>query len=737
MNLKSRIILLLMVAFFFTASQGQKQKYETFRDALFAGGQLSGERGPANMTWIEGGAKYSFTKNNQGVQEIWTHTMKNGKEEVVFSANDLKIPGTDQPFQYVSFQWTQDFKYLFFQTNFRPIWRYSGNSDYFSWSVEEQKLTQIVSSAFSAEISPDGTQVGYGKDGELFVFDLASRESTQLTNDAAPHKYNGRFGWAQEEEFGLVQGWIWSPESKYMAYWQSDESQVPIYKLTDFSGQHPEYMEVPYPKVGDPTPIVKIGILNTDDKSQKWLNINLDGGYIPRMYWTNDADKLAVVWMNREQNHLKIFMIDVSSGEQKVVLEEKSKTWIDVSDFFGGRLHHFYFPDELKSFFFVSESDGFAHIYQYDYAGNLLNQVTKGDYEVIGIDAIDLKKKKIYYTSTEASSTERHLYVAGYDGSGKAQLTSEAGQHAVSVSPDGKYYLDSYSNTTTPRQVEMWTTKGKMIQKMVDNQSVLDFIEKTAYASKELFKFTTSDGQELDGYIIKPIDFDPGKTYPLVLSVYGGPGSQGVYNSWEANPFSQFLAHQGYVVANVNNRGNGGYGDAFEKCVYEQLGKYESQDFVETAEYLATTHSWVDGARMAIYGHSYGGYTSAFTMLTHPSVFKAAIVAAPVTDHLFYDCILTERSMGLKENNAEGYKQSSVITHAGNLEGKLLLAHSLMDENVHPQNTFQLVQAFNMAGKDFDLKIYPPGAHGIATDLTTYMLLNGQYFKFLESNLKK
>ncbi|MBT5425098.1 MAG: S9 family peptidase [Bacteroidetes bacterium] len=732
-----RVLLVLCISIFFVYNaQGQKQKYESFRDALFASGQIGGQGGPSNMTWIEGGAKYSFTKNNQGAQEIWTHTMKSGDEELVFSTKDLSVPGSDQAFRYVSFQWTEDFKYLFFQTNFRPIWRYSGNSDYFYWSVEDKTLKQIVGSAFSAEISPDGTKVGYGKDGELFVFDFATGKNTKLTNDAATNKYNGRFGWAQEEEFGLVQGWIWSPESKYMAYWQSDETHVPIYKLTDFAGMHPEYMEVPYPKVGDPTPIVKIGILNTQDDSQKWLNIDLHDGYIPRMYWTNDADKLAVVWMNREQNHLKLYMIDVLRGTKTVVLEEKSKSWIDVSDFFGGRLHHFYFPDELKSFFLVSESDGYAHIYHYDYDGNLLNQVTKGDFEVIGIDALDLKKKKIYFTSTEGSSTERHLYVAKFDGSSKKRLTPEPGQHSVSVSPDGKYYLDSYSNVSTPRQVEMWTTKGKMIEKMVDNQSVLEFIEKTAYAAKELFSFTASDGQKLDGYYIKPIDFDPGKSYPMVLSVYGGPGSQGVYNSWEGNPFSQYLAHQGYVVANVNNRGNGGYGDAFEKIVYEQLGKYESQDFVETAQYLASTFSWIDGERLAIYGHSYGGYTSAFTMLTHPGVFKAAIVAAPVTDHLLYDCILTERSMGLIENNAEGYKQSSVITHAGNLEGELLLAHSLMDENVHPQNTFQLVNAFNMAGKDFVLKIYPPGAHGIATDLTTYMLLNGQYFKFLERVLK-
>lgn len=736
MKNKPVFLTLLWVVLIFSGLQAQKQKFNTFREALMAAGQLSGQSGPANLTWIEGGAKYSFTKTDQGNQEIWTHDMKTGAENLVFSTKDLTFPGTDRPFRYVSFTWTRDFKYLFFQTNFNPIWRYSGNSDYYSWNVDQQKLELVVSGAFSAEISPDGSKVGYGKDGELYVFEFAGAKTTQLTRDAAPHKYNGRFGWAQEEEFGLVQGWIWSPDSHYMTYWQSDETQVPIYQLTDFAGQHPEYMEVPYPKVGDPLPVVKVGVLNTINATQKWLNIDLAGGYIPRMYWTNQENILMVVWMNREQDELKLIRYNVATDEQQVILEERSKTWIDVSDFFAGRLHHFYFPEETSSFFFVSEANGFAHIYHYDYQGHLINQVTNGDFEVIGIDAFDFKKKRIFYTSTEEHPTERHLYSIGFNGEKKTKHTGTPGRHDVSVSPDGQYYLDTWSNVSTPRQVEMWNTKGKMLKKLVDNQAVGAYLEQTAYSPRELFSFVTPDGQKLDGYLVKPVDFDPAKSYPLVMSVYGGPGSQGVYNSWESSPFTQFLVHNGYVVANVNNRANGGYGDAFEKCVHENLGHFESYDFSETAKYLAATYDWVDGSRMAIYGHSYGGYTSSYTMLTHPGVFKAAIVAAPVTDHLLYDAILTERFMGLKEKNLAGYEKSSSVTHAGNLDGALLLAHSLMDENVHPQNTFQLVQALNMAGKDFDLKIYPPGAHGIATDMTTYMLLNSQYFNFLEEHLK-
>jgi len=274
-----------------------------------------------------------------------------------------------------------------------------------------------------------------------------------------------------------------------------------------------------------------------------------------------------------------------------------------------------------------------------------------------------------------------------------------------------------------------------MLTKIADNKNVGRFIENHVYAPRELFSFTATDGQELDGYMIKPVNFDENKAYPMVLSIYGGPGSQGVYNAFESNPFHQYLAQHGYLIVNINNRGNGGYGAGFEKIVHEQLGTWESYDFVETAKYFASK-PWVDEKKMAIQGHSYGGYMSSYTMLAHPGVFEVAIVAAPVTDQRLYDCILTESYMGLLEENNDGYEKSSVLTYAKNLEGHMLLVHSLMDDNVHPQNTFQLVQALTAAGKDFDLKIYPPGNHGIAYDLTSYLLLQQQYFDYLEEHLK-
>lgn len=715
--------------------QAQKKEYENLSDAIFSAGNLRGGSGPSNVVWIKDGSQYSFTKNNNGTQEIWVHDIQTGDENMVFTTEDKTFQeGT--AFRYRSVQWAGDYKYLLFQTKFNPVWRYSGNADYYYYSIDENKLERIVEQAFTAEVSPDGTRMGYGKDGDLYMYTFADRSTKRFTSDAEKHFYNGRWGWAYEEEFGLVQAWKWSPDSKYIAFWQSDERHVPIYKLTDFSGIHPEYMEVPYPKVGDPAPYVKLGIIDTDSGEKSWIEFDLQGGYIPRIYWTSEKDKLAVVYMNRKQSFLELSFVDVKTNLRKVVYTEESKSWIDIFDFFAGELDHFYFPDDLDKFFFVSERDGWAHIYMIGYDGESIEQVTKGEFEVIGIKAIDTSRKLLYYVSTENSPLELNLYSIKFNGKGKKKLTDEAGNHTVNVSPDGRYYFDRYSSVNSANIAKFKSTDGKTNKVVMDNTRTNDFLNEHEYAPSELFSFINSDGNKIDGSIIKPLHFNPEKSYPLLLDIYGGPGSQEVYNSFETNAWHQWLAQIGFVIVGVNNRGNGGYGSEFEKIVYGQLGKYEAKDFVEAVQYLAK-NPWIDSNRMAIRGHSYGGFMSGYTMVNHPGVFKASIVTAPNADHRLYDCILTERLMGLLEENEEGYINSAIATHADKLDGKMLLVHSLMDENVHPQHTFQLVRAFIDAGKDVELRIYPPADHSVAYDLNSYILLMNQYTDFLIKNLKQ
>ncbi len=724
------ILLLLNLGIF-----AQKKEYSSLSNALMSGMSLRGDPGPTGVNWIEDGNRYSFTKRDGQNKQIWIYEPETGKEEMIFSSGDHTFPESEEAFSYSSYQWAGSYKYLLFQCKFNRIWRNSGNADYYYYSLEDGSMMPIVRGAFTAEVSPDGKMVGYGKDGDLFTFDLATGEHTRLTEDGADKYYNGRFGWANEEEFGLVQAWEWSKDSKFIAFWQSDEREVPIYKLTDFAGQHPQYMEIPYPKVGDPIPIERLGVLDVKSGKKSWLDLDPEGGYMPRIYWTSRDNILAVVWLNRAQNHLKLFMFDVLTGEKSMIMEEKNETWIDIFDFFAGEMHLFNFPPEMDSFFWISDRDGYSHIYQYDYEGNILNQSTSGDYDVVSIKGIDPGKRLLYYLSCEVSPLERNLYSTKFNGKGKKRITSNPGNHRINMSPGGSYFIDSYSDITTPSCIDLKNGKGEVIAALAGHERASAHLEAYKYAGKELFSYTGTDGQIIDGYLIRPMDFDPEKSYPLILDVYGGPGAQGVYNTFESSGWHQYLAQMGYVVANINNRGSGGYGSKFEKSVHLRLGELETADFAEAALHLAE-NSWIDRERIAITGHSYGGFSSGMSLLTHPDVFKAGIVASATANHLNYDNIYTERYMGLKEVNAAGYKQSALITHAGNLQGEMMLVHGLMDDNVHPQNAFQLVKALIDHEKSIELKIFPPGTHGVAYDMKSRIFLYKEYLNFFEKHLK-
>ncbi|NGP75727.1 S9 family peptidase [Balneolaceae bacterium YR4-1] len=731
------ILLSFMLVLPQTSNAQQNAQYSSVKEALQSSTKLRGSSGPRNVNWIDDGDRYSYMQYNSDTESTEIRAFNPATEEdvLIFNNKNYTFPDSQQSFDYRSFQWSKDSKYIVFQSNFRPVYRRSGISDYYLYSIDDDNLQLLVEDARTAELSPDGTKIGYEREGDLYVHDLNTDTEKQLTDSGSDNFYNGRFGWVYEEEFGLAQAWEWAPDSKSIAYWQTDETRVNIFQMTNYSGQHPEYVQIPYPKVGDENPKVKIGVVQIDSGDKQWMDLDIGDGYVPRIYWTSVANQLAVVHLNRPQNHLKLTFHNTKSGEGRLVMEEQSETWIDVFDFFAGINHLFFFPKQSKEFFWISDRDGFSHIYRYNYSGKLKNQVTKGDWEVTYVHTVDYGQNKIFFNSTEVSPLQRHLYSVDFNGENKKKLTTTEGTHNITMGPNGRYYLDSYSNINTPTQVELKSTEGDLLKRLEDNASVKEYLQEHVYAPKELFSFTTSDGQKLDGSVIKPVNFDPEKQYPLIMAIYGGPGAQGVYNTFETWGWAQYLAQEGYVIVNVNNRGSGGYGSEFEKVVYRQLGKWEAHDFVETAKYMAQK-PWVDGENMAIRGHSYGGYMSSYTMFTHPDAFKLGIVGAPVTDWKLYDSIYTERYMGLLENNAEGYKQSAPITHADQLKGKLFVAHSAYDENVHVQNTMQLMTALAENGIDADLRIYPPGAHGVSFNSASYYLLYETYTEYLNRYLK-
>ncbi|HXI21790.1 MAG TPA: DPP IV N-terminal domain-containing protein, partial [Gemmatimonadales bacterium] len=526
-----------------------------------------------------GGRRFSYTQRGDSGDEIRAVDPATGADSLLFTANGLQFPDTNEAFSYQSFQWSRDSKFLVFQTRFKRIYRRSGTADYFVYSLAGRKLQLAARGARTAELSPDGTTLGYERGGDLYTYTLAQKKEKRLTLGATDLVHNGRFDWVYEEEFGKAQAWNWSPDSRYIAYWQVDESPEPVVQFSDYQGWHPDWERIRIPSVGDSNARVRIGVVNVTTGRRVWLDPREQGEYyVPRLYWTSRPDTLAMLTLNRPQSVLKLWFFDARNGGRRLVHTWQSDTWIDVYDFYSNVLDMMTFPEGQDEFLWISDQDGWQHIYRYGYDGKLIKQVTRGPWSVTRIEGVDPKAEKIYYTSTEATPLERQLYVIDMDGGNKTQLTTTAGTHEIDMSPDTRYYIDSWSSTRQPRQVELWATGGAMLKKMEDNAAVSQWLESHVYSPAELFSFTTSDSVKLDGSIIKPPAFDSTRRYPVVFDIYGGPGSQQVYNEFATSTWAQWLAQQGYVVIGLNNRGSNNYGAAFEKIVYDHLGRWESHD---------------------------------------------------------------------------------------------------------------------------------------------------------------
>ena len=735
-----RLLALLLLLAPAAAWAQQKTAFRNLQEALQSGRSLGGRNGPAGVVWIEGGRRLSFTTRGANGEEIRAMDPATGRDTLLFSAQGLTFPDSAAPFTYQSFDWSRDFRNLVFQTRFRPLYRRSGTSDYFVYSLADRSLRLATRGARTAELSPDGAMLGYERDGDMYVVDLASRAERRLTTGATETLYHGHFDWVYEEEFGLAQAWNWSPDSRYVAYWQVDESREPVIQISDFSGRHPTWDRIRIPQPGDTNATVRIGVSDARTGTQVWLDPAETGEfYIPRIYWTSRPDTLAVITLNRPQNTMTLYFFDVRTGGKRQVMSETSTTWIDVYDFFAGVQDLMAFPAGTTQFFWISDRDGWQHIYRYDYSGRLVNQVTRGRWTATRITGIDVRTQAIYYVSTEAAPVQRQLYSIRFDGTSPRRITQTAGTHNIDMAPDARFFIDRWSSTRQPRQVEMWVTGptgGQKLRTMEDNAAVTTWLQTHAYSPTEIFTFTTSDSARLDGSIIRPPDFDSTRRYPVIFSIYGGPGSQQVYDSWSSSGWSQWLAQQGYLVIGLNNRPSGNYGRDFMKAAYRRLGYYEAHDFAEAARWLVRQR-WADSTRIGIMGTSYGGYSTLYTMATYPEIFRVGISNSPVTDHRLYDTIYTERYMGLlTADNTAAYDSAAVLPRAGRIRGKLLLVHSMMDDNVHPQHTMQMITALTNAGVDADVRIYPPGRHGAAYSPQSGMLMQQLYDEYLNRWLK-
>ncbi|MGM0506417.1 MAG: S9 family peptidase [Bacteroidota bacterium] len=720
-------------------AEAQNHPFDDLWNSLVAGSWLEGDPGPEQMRWFPGEERFShlWIDPESGQREIRLRRPGQEEEERLLSEAELTDPESGLPVQIDQYHVSPDGRYLLIEANTVPVWRHSGVSDLYLYEIESETLERISQDVFTAEFSPDSRWVGLVINGEIHTYRIQTGELIRQTTGATDTLFNGRFGWVYEEEFGLVQAWEWSPDSRKIAFWQSDESDVPTHQMTDFEGKYPEYTELPYPKAGEPNPTVRIGVLDLETEDVQWVTESVTDGYIPRIYWTARPATLATLGLNRQQTRVELTLHELNGGKQtRLLTEETDEGWIDLYDFFSGLNHPLFFPENREHFYWLSDRDGWTHLYRYGYDGELLEQVTRGEWEVTDIHHIDETEGALWYSSTEVSPLERHLYRLDLESGERQQITEARGVHEIEFAPDGTWYRDRHSALDRPWQTELYRTgESEPVEILGSRQEIESGMERFNLPARELFRLVTSEGDTLDGWIMKPSNASPEQPVPLMWDIYGGPGSQGVRNEFDTSGWRQHLLRLGIAVANLNPRGSGGYGRAFEKQVYGQIGLLESDDLAHAAAELPKQYDWVDPERMALRGHSYGGYLAVLAQLRHPDLFPVAIAGAPVTDWRLYDTIYTERYMNLPDANRSGYDQNSLLTHADKLAGRLLLVHSGMDENVHLQQTMQLVRAFTDAEKDVDLRIYPPGSHGVAYNRASYLLLHRAYTQYLLEHL--
>jgi dipeptidyl-peptidase 4 len=606
---------------------------------------------------------------------------------------------------------------------------YAAGGDLFLIQVETGKweqLTKTPVAEIDPKLSPDGGRAGFRRGFDLYSVDAAGKEA-RLTTGGSETLRNGVPDWVYPEELELGTGWWWSPDSKAVAYLQFDTTRQPLYPHGDLLKTRALYEPERYPQAGENNADVRLGIVPAAGGPTRWFDVGdtRHAYLIARAGWTPDSRGVYILRLNRVQNKLEMIVYNVETGEPTVIFRESDPYWINLA----GDIRYL---KDGKRFLWTSERDGYRHIYLYSNDGRSVKQLTRGAWEVLDIQAVDEAAGRIFYTSSEVSHLEPRLYSIRFDGSDKRLLTTEEGSHSVSMSPTGAYYSDTYSSLKTPSRTVFHSGGGKELTVLREaDRSQADEYE---ILPAEIVSFKTPDGQQLYGRLLKPKGFQEGKRYPLIVTVYGGPGvALPIRNSWQGVNVDQAYAHHGYVVWQAENRGGQGRGHAFEVPIYHNLGVVELADQVAGVKYLISL-GIVDPERVGIHGWSYGGFMTANALLNAPDVFRCGVAGAPVTNWLNYDTIYTERYMGLPGENPEAYAATSLPAKAANLKGRLMLMHNIEDDNVLFQNSLQLTNALQQAGKLFDFMLYPQKAHGVSGPASRQM--NATMLEFFDRYLK-
>lgn len=555
--------------------------------------------------------------------------------------------------------------------------------------------------------SHDGSWLAYSRGNDLYTYNIADDLEVRHTTTGCDTVYNGVLNWVYMEELftrGDVRAYWWSPTANRLAFLEIRDGVVPQYPIVDQVASPAKLTMQRYPRPGDPNPVVRVGLVDATGGAITWVDADTrDDSYIARVNWLGDGSAVAVEKLNRAQDRLSLFFADAGGGRADLVMEESSPAWINVSD-----VKHFY--KERRQFLWGSERDGYLHLHLFNLDGTPIAQVTRGEWVVQDLDGVDEKKKRIYFTANEGNPIEQHLFRIDENGKGMKRLTAAEGTHTITMSPDCRWYIDSHTSQTQPARATVHNADGKLLFEL--GSAATDEFAALRLPAAEYFTIG-HEGRTYHCRMMKPLDFDPAKKYPVIVYTYGGPHAQVVTNAWSRHDyFHAYMAQRGYLVFTLDNRGSSGRGKAWEEAIAKRLGEVELADQVAGVNYLKSL-PYVDGDRIGIWGWSYGGYMTLMAMFTAPGVFKAGAAVAPVADWRLYDSIYTERYMKLPAENAAGYDASAPLTHADSLRGGLLVLHGDADDNVHVQNAMALARKLIDAGKDFDLMLFPQKEHSI------------------------
>jgi len=667
---------------------------------------------PSNFLWLPDGSAFLYFHRQEGTNRLWRFDIAGGEQTMLADWDAaLDSLGLQEPegeeMSDVNFAGRGSRA----PTSISPdggALLVTHRGEIFTYDLDDgnfRRLTQTPAEELWATYSPDGRKVAFVRDGDLYWIDLATGEEHRLTEREGGQILNGVPDWVYDEELGLRRAFWWAPNSERIAYMRFDVSPVHIFPIVDHLPDRAALERQRYPKAGDPNPTVRLGVVPLDGSETVWIGTGDRADfYIVRAEWLPGGERLSFQILNRDQTRLELCFADPTDGASRVALVEEDPTWVNVRDdlrFLDG-----------GGFIWSSEADGWRHLYLYDYNGNLLRQLTVGEWQVEAVYGLDAAEQMVYFQATERSLLERHLYRVRLDGGGLERLTEAEGTHYADLAPGGGCYLDRYSSPTTPTRLDLYDADGEAIATLDDGR--IEALEGYRLTPPEFFTIEAEDGAALWASMIKPPDFDPALRYPVLVYIYGGPGSQMVSKRWGGNRYllHQLLAQHGYIVFSIDNRGTGAQGRDWNRIVHRRLGEWELRDHIAGVRHLRNL-PYVDGDRIGIYGGSYGGYMTLYALFRAPEHFRVGVSMYPVADWRLYDTIYTERYMDTPQDNPDGYRDSSCLNVAADLDGRLLLIHGTMDNNVHVQNSIRVIEELVEAGKEFELMLYPRERHGI------------------------